>query len=132
MDILSNEQLQERAVNRVYSKQFFAINKLEEIRLEVEGVIPSKIGTDILKRNYSSQSHEVQVLKYLMDKLTFTQVTYDDTRDVAIRIVGKLLDTGLLKYNEDSYFKVQDIIQDEINEVLKLDIDDNFSININN
>ena len=132
MNILSNEQLQERAVNRVYSKQFFAINKLEEIRLEVEGVIPSKIGTDILKRNYSSQSHEVQVLKYLMDKLTFTQVTYDDTRDVAIRIVGKLLDTGLLKYNEDSYFKVQDIIQDEINEVLKLDIDDNFSININN
>ena len=68
MDILSNEQLQERAVNRVYSKQFFAINKLEEIRLEVEGVITSKIGTDILKRNYSSQSHEVQVLKYLMDK----------------------------------------------------------------
>jgi hypothetical protein len=132
MDILSNEQLQERAVNRVYSKQFFAINKLEEIRLEVEGVIPSKIGTDILKRNYSSQSQEVQVLKYLMDKLTFTQVTYDDTRDVSIRAVGKLLDTGLLKYNEDSYFKVQDIIQDEINEVLKLDIDDNFSININN
>tara|TARA_B110001469_G_C9565481_1_gene280454 strand:+ start:464 stop:862 length:399 start_codon:yes stop_codon:yes gene_type:complete len=131
MDILSNEQLQERAVNRVYSKQFFAINKLEEIRLEVEGVITSKIGTDILKRNYSSQSHEVQVLKYLMDKLTFTEVTYDDTRDVAIRVVGKLLDTGLLKYNEDSYFKVQDIIQDEINEVLKLDIDDNFSININ-
>ena len=131
MDILSNEQLQERAVNRVYSKQFFAINKLEEIRLEVEGVINSKIGTDILKRNYSSQSHEVQVLKYLMDKLTFREVTYDDTRDVAIRVVGKLLDTGLLKYNEDSYFKVQDIIQDEINEVLKLDIDDNFSININ-
>ena len=67
-----------------------------------------------------------------MDKLTFREVTYDDTRDVAIRVVGKLLDTGLLKYNEDSYFKVQDIIQDEINEVLKLDIDDNFSININN
>ena len=132
MDILSNKQLQERAVNRVYSKQFFALNELEKIRLEIDGVIPSIISTDILIRNYSSQSQEVQVLKYLMDKLTFKEVTYDDTRDIAIRSIGKLLDKGLLKYNEDSYFSVQDIIQDEINDVLRIDIDDNFSININN
>ena len=132
MDILINKQLQERAVNRVYSKQFFALNELEKIRLEIDGVIPSIISTDILTRNYSSQSQEVQVLKYLMDKLTFKEVTYDDTRDIAIRSIGKLLDKGLLKYNKDSYFSVQDIIQDEINDVLRIDIDDNFSININN
>lgn len=132
MDILSNKQLQERAVNRVYSKQFFALNELEKIRLEIDGVIPSIISTDILTRNYSSQSQEVQVLKYLMDKLTFKEVTYDDTRDIAIRSIGKLLDKGLLKYNKDSYFSVQDIIQYEINDVLRIDIDDNFSININN
>ena len=70
MDILTEAQLHERAVNRVYSKQFFALNELEKIRLEIEGVIPSKIGTDILSRNYSSQSQEVQVLEYLMDKLS--------------------------------------------------------------
>ena len=70
MDILNDRQLHERAVNKIYSKQFFAINKLEEIRLEIEGVIPSKIGADILNRNYSSQSQEVQVLRYIMDRLS--------------------------------------------------------------
>ena len=69
MDILNNNQLKERASNKLEAKMFFAINKLEEIRLEIEGVIPSKIGTDILKRNFSSQSYEVQVLRYMMQKI---------------------------------------------------------------
>ena len=70
MDILNNSQLHERAVNKIYAKQFFALNKLEEIRLEIDGVISSKISTDILEKNYSSQYNEVQVLKYLMDRLS--------------------------------------------------------------
>ena len=69
MDILNNNQLKERASNKLEAKMFFAINKLEEIRLEIEGVIPSKIGTDILKRNFSSQSYEVQTLRYMMQKI---------------------------------------------------------------
>ena len=69
MDILNNEQLQERASNKLEAKMFFAVKKLEEIRLEVEGVIPSKIGTDLLKRSLISQSHEVQVLNYMMQKI---------------------------------------------------------------
>ena len=70
MDILTEAQLHERAINKIYAKQFFAKNKLKEIWMEVEGVIPSKINTDTLSRNYSSQSQEVQVLEYIMDKLS--------------------------------------------------------------
>jgi hypothetical protein len=69
MGILSDNQLQERAVNKIYAKQFFALNELEKIRLELDGVIPSKLGTDILRRNLESQQNEVQVLEYLMGKL---------------------------------------------------------------
>ena len=69
MDILNNDQLKERASNKLEAKLFFAVYKLEEIRLEVEGVILSKIGTDILKRNFISQSNEVQVLKYMIEKM---------------------------------------------------------------
>lgn len=58
------------------------------------------------------------------------KITYDDTRDVAIRTVRKLIELGHLEDNDDTYFEIQDTIQDEINEVLGLDIDDNFEINI--
>tara|TARA_R110000822_G_scaffold5266_6_gene22603 strand:+ start:3058 stop:3249 length:192 start_codon:yes stop_codon:yes gene_type:complete len=58
-------------------------------------------------------------------------VTYDDTRDIAIRIIEKLIGDGTLEDNDDNYFNIQDTIQDEINEVLGLDIDDNFEVNIN-
>jgi hypothetical protein len=57
-------------------------------------------------------------------------VTYDDTRDIAIKVIAKLIEQGHLEDNDDHYFEVQDTIQDEINEVLGLDIDDNFEINI--
>ena len=69
MDILTEAQLHERAVNKIYAKQFFAFNELEKIQLEIEGVIPSKIGTDTLTKSYQAQSNEIRVLKYIMDKL---------------------------------------------------------------
>ena len=47
-------------------------------------------------------------------------ITYDDTRDIAIRIISQLIEDG----------HVQDIIQDAMNKVVGLDIDDNFSIQI--
>ena len=57
-------------------------------------------------------------------------ITYDDTRDVTIRVIGKLISLGLLEDNDDHYFEIQDTIQDEINELLGLDIDDNFLIEL--
>lgn len=58
------------------------------------------------------------------------QLTYDDTRDISIRIIEKLIELRHLQDNDDHYFEIQDIIHDEINEVLGLDIDDNFEITI--
>lgn len=58
------------------------------------------------------------------------KVTYDDTRDIAIRTIAKLIELGHLEDNDDNYFEVQDTIQNEVNDVLGLDIDDNFEINI--
>lgn len=57
------------------------------------------------------------------------KITYDDTRDMAIRCIDKMISYGLLNENEDN-FEIQDMIQDEINEVLGLDIDDNFEIEL--
>ena len=58
------------------------------------------------------------------------KVTYDDTRDASIRVIAKLIELGHLEDNEDHYFEVQDTIQDEFNEVLDLDMDDKFEIEI--
>ena len=57
-------------------------------------------------------------------------VTYDDTRDIAIKIIEKLMSIGILEDKEAYYLVTQDIIQDEINEVLGLDIDDNFEVGV--
>jgi len=66
------------------------------------------------------------------------KITYDDTRDIAIRIIEFLLDKHYL--SEDKHiqmelddewdFYLQDGIQDKINDVLGLDIDDKFEITI--
>jgi|SaaInlV_120m_DNA_3_1039746.scaffolds.fasta_scaffold04122_9 hypothetical protein len=69
MDSLNENQLKERAINKIHAKIFFAKHKLEEIRLEVEGIIPSKIHQELLEGNYSSQNNEVKVLEYIMSKI---------------------------------------------------------------
>jgi len=58
------------------------------------------------------------------------KITYDDTRDLCIKVIDKLITLGLLEDNDDHYFEIQDTIQDEINELLGLDIDDNFEIEL--
>ena len=58
------------------------------------------------------------------------KITYDDTRDMAIRCIDKMISEGILKEDEHN-FDTQDIIQDEINQLFGLDIDDNFEINTN-
>ena len=58
------------------------------------------------------------------------KITYDDTRDISIRCIEKLIELKIL--SEDEYnFEVQDLIHEEINNVLGLDIDDNFEIKLN-
>ena len=45
-------------------------------------------------------------------------ITYDDTRDVSIRIIEELFRLGYLEDdNDDTYFDIQDTIHDEINEL---------------
>ena len=58
------------------------------------------------------------------------KITYDDTRDIAIRCVEKLIADGELENTDNPYFDIQDTIQDEINSVLGLDIEDNFEVTI--
>ena len=58
------------------------------------------------------------------------KISYDDTRDVSIRVIKKLIDMGFIEDNDDHYFEIQDTIHDEVNELLGLDIDDNFEIQI--
>ena len=63
------------------------------------------------------------------------KVTYDDTRDVAIKIVEYLIDNKYITEFEDENqwdFQIQDVIHDKINKVLELDIDNNFEITIKN
>lgn len=57
-------------------------------------------------------------------------VTYDDTRDVSIRVIAKLIELGYLEDNDDHYFEIQDTIHDEINDLLKLDDDENFEVEV--
>lgn len=68
----------------------------------------------------------------LVSKFIYTnkRVTYDDTRDISIRVIKNLIEQGLLSDDDDTYFQLQDTIHDEINEVLGLDIDDNFEVGI--
>jgi len=59
------------------------------------------------------------------------KISYDDTRDVCIRVIDKLIALGLLEDDDNHYFEIQDTIHDEINQLLGLDIDDNFEIELN-
>ena len=51
--------------------------------------------------------------------------TNDDTRDLSIRILDKLVEAGYVKdctdTNDETEFEVQDIIHEEINETLGIE-----------
>ena len=62
-------------------------------------------------------------------------VTYDDTRDVAIRIVEHLIDNEYITEFEDENewdFHIQDVIHDEVNSLLGLKQDEVEQIIITN
>tara|TARA_R100001510_G_scaffold11046_1_gene8543 strand:- start:439 stop:651 length:213 start_codon:yes stop_codon:yes gene_type:complete len=54
-----------------------------------------------------------------------SKITYDDTRDIAIRCIDKLIELKLISEDEEHHFEIQDLIHDEINEVLGLEMDEN-------
>ena len=58
-------------------------------------------------------------------------VTYDDTRDVAIRVVDTFIREGLIQENEDNEFDFQDTIHDAINLLLGLRQDEIEKVLIN-
>jgi len=62
---LSDDQKSVYASNKLEALHFFAHKKLQELELEYEGVIPSKIDTETLKKNIESQMREVEVLNYI-------------------------------------------------------------------
>tara|TARA_R100001244_G_scaffold110209_1_gene81502 strand:- start:1093 stop:1332 length:240 start_codon:yes stop_codon:yes gene_type:complete len=66
---LNINQLQERSENKLLSKLFFAEHKLKEIQLQLDGVVGSKVSVDILLKNFKAQTYEVQVLKYMIEKI---------------------------------------------------------------
>ena len=55
------------------------------------------------------------------------KITYDDTRDISIKCIDKLIELNILPEDKHN-FEIQDLIQDEINNVLGLDIDKQFEI----
>jgi len=62
-------------------------------------------------------------------------VTYDDTRDVAIRVVQYLIDNKYITEFEDENewdFHIQDVIHDEVNSLLGLKQDEVEQIIITN
>ncbi len=60
-----------------------------------------------------------------------SKITYDDTRDIAIRCIDKLIELKLISEDEH-HFEIQDLIHDEINEVLGLEMDENEEVYIIN
>ena len=46
--MLSNEQVNQRMSDKLEAKLFYCYKDLEEIELQLEGVIPSKMDTDAL------------------------------------------------------------------------------------
>ena len=48
---LTCDQLNNRASNMLEAKMFFALKKVQELELTLEGVIPTKIGCDLVKNN---------------------------------------------------------------------------------
>tara|TARA_R100001463_G_scaffold30150_1_gene68620 strand:+ start:745 stop:942 length:198 start_codon:yes stop_codon:yes gene_type:complete len=60
-----------------------------------------------------------------------SKITYDDTRDIAIRCIDKLIELKLISEDEH-HFEIQDLIHDEINEVLGLEMDESEEVYIIN
>jgi len=90
------------------------------------------ISSDVLKYQSDYNREIINSTTLLLDDITNKDkcVNYDDTRDVSIRIIQKLITLGYLEDNVNAYFEIQDTIHDEINSLLGLDIDSKYEVKI--
>ena len=54
-----------RASNKIEAKLFYAYKRLEELELQLEGVIPTKLGPEQVADSISSQKKEVDALRFI-------------------------------------------------------------------
>ena len=88
---------------------------------------------------YLGHEFDDKIHTIIHDELTAQKsvmLTYDDTRDIAIKCINKLIDSQLIASltADEHNFEIQDLIHDEINEVLGitgLDIYDNDDDKVN-
>jgi len=81
-----------------------------------------------IKNNLRTFASASDIAKRKTKHNIMKKITYDDTRDVAIRVVEYLIDNKYITEFEDENqwdFHIQDVIHDEINDLLGLDMDDN-------
>jgi protocatechuate 3,4-dioxygenase beta subunit len=64
---LTKGQIQERAINYLNAKIFFAEKELEQRKLEADGVIPTFIDHDVVVKQIAAEERKVAMLKYLFD-----------------------------------------------------------------
>ena len=70
---LSKKQIQDRALNYLNAKIFFAEKELQQRELEADGVIPTFIEHDLIVKQIGAEGRKVAMLKYLFE------LTLDDT-----------------------------------------------------
>ena len=70
---LSKKQIQDRALNYLNAKIFFAEKELQQRELEADGVIPTFIDHDLVVKQIGAEGRKVAMLKYLFE------LTLDDT-----------------------------------------------------
>lgn len=54
-----------RASNKIEAKLFYAYKRLEELELQLEGVIPTKLEPEQVADSISSQKKEVDALRFI-------------------------------------------------------------------
>ena len=71
MEKLTLTQLQDRADNKLEALIFFATKKLQEIKLQQDGVINYGNSQEVICKMLESAESELQVLHYINHRLKF-------------------------------------------------------------
>ena len=122
----------EDAFKEAIKKNFAVItlNLIEEMKKNYEYKTCDKCCYDILDDEGDIMEHECIESNKEIEQME-SKITYDDTRDIAIRCIDKLIELKLISEDEH-HFEIQDLIHDEINEVLGLEMDENEEVHIIN
>jgi len=66
---LTCDQLNNRASNMLEAKMFFALKKVQEYRLTLEGVITSKVNDDLVEKQLKAAENQYDTLLHLFSIL---------------------------------------------------------------